>query len=375
MKNKCVRLLTAAVVLLMVVMVLSLSGCGKKNDVENGTADGTEQTDTATDTDTAENTADMPDDADEAASKNSDSSDPEAPSFSALQYVDFTFSSGAGAWATQLNIRPDGSFSGEYWDMDMGSSGDGYPNGTQYGNTFTGTFTDLKKVNDYTWSMKLSEINYTYEIGKEEILDQILYSYTEAYGLVGADEVDIYLPGAPVSELPEEFLQWVSMNYYDQEELKNGGLPFYGLYNVKDQDGFSGYDFIDTAVEYVENAAKADQEIVRSLQEDPSLTQADMNVKSKERYDNWDAALNLVWYQLKMKSVLKDEDMEQLLTEQREWIKEKEEAAQKAGEGSEGGSIWACLVNDKAAELTKERTYVLLNILLEAAGREPVTAQ
>ena len=54
MKNKCARLLTAAVVLLMVVMVLSLSGCGKKNDVENGTVDGTEQTDTATDTEAAE---------------------------------------------------------------------------------------------------------------------------------------------------------------------------------------------------------------------------------------------------------------------------------------------------------------------------------
>ena len=144
---------------------------------------------------------------------------------------------------------------------------------------------------------------------------------------------------------------------------------------MKGAEGFSGYDFIDTAVEYVENAAKAEQEIVRSLQEDPSLTQMDMNIKSKENYDNWDAALNLVWYQLKVKGVLKGEDMEQLLTEQREWIKEKEEAAQKAGEGSEGGSIWACLVNDKAAELTKERTYVLLNILLETAGREPVTAQ
>ena len=374
MKNKCARLLTAAVVLLMVVMVLSLSGCGKKNDVENGTVDGTEQTDTATDTDGAENTADTPDDADKAASENSDSSDPEAPSFAALQYVDFTFSSGAGAWATQLNIRPDGSFSGEYWDMDMGSSGDGYPNGTQYGNTFTGKFTDLQKVNDYTWSMKLDKINYTYEIGKEEILDQILYSYTEAYGLDGADEVDIYLPGAPVDQLPEEFLQWACSNY-DRFEAEKNGLPCYGLYNVEGAEGFSGYDFIDTAVEYVENAAKADQEIVRSLQEDPSLTQGDMNVKSKERYDNWDAALNLVWYQLKMRGVLKDEDMEQLLTEQREWIKEKEEAAQKAGEGSEGGSIWACLVNDKAAELTKERTYVLLNILLEAAGRETVTME
>lgn len=374
MKNKCAGLLTAAVVLLMVVMVLSLSGCGKKNDVENGTVDGTEQTDTATDTDAAENTADTPDDADIAASENSDSSAPEAPSFAALQYVDFTFSSGAGAWATQLNIRPDGSFSGEYWDMDMGSSGDGYPNGTQYGNTFTGKFTDLQKVNDYTWAMKLDEINYTYEIGKEEILDQILYSYTKAYGLDGADEVDIYLPGAPVSELPEEFLQWACSNY-DRFEAEENGLPCYGLYNVEGAEGFSGYDFIDTAVEYVENAAKADQEIVRFLQEDPSLTQMDMNVKSKERYDNWDAALNLVWYQLKMKGVLKDEDMEQLLTEQREWIKEKEEAAQKAGEGSEGGSIWACLVNDKAAELTKERTYVLLNILLKAAGRETVTME
>ena len=374
MKNKCARLLTAAVVLLMVVMVLSLSGCGKKNDVENGTVDGTEQTDTATDTDAAENTADTPDDADKAASENSDSSDPEAPSFAALQYVDFTFSSGAGAWATQLNIRQDGSFSGEYWDMDMGSSGEGYPNGTQYGNTFTGKFTDLQKVNAYTWAMKLDEINYTYEIGEEEILDQILYSYTEAYGLDGADEVDIYLLGAPVSELPEEFLQWACSNY-DRLEAEENGLPCYGLYNVEGAEGFSGYDFIDTAVEYVENAAKADQEIVRSLQEDSSLTQMDKNVKSKERYDNWDAALNQVWYQLKVKGVLKDEDMEQLLTEQREWIKEKEEAAQKAGEGSEGGSIWACLVNDKAAELTKERTYVLLNILLEAAGREPVTAQ
>ena len=220
MKNKCARLLTAAVVLLMVVMVLSLSGCGKKNDVENGTG----QTDTTTDTDAAENTADTPDDADKAASKNSDSSASAEFSFADLQYVDFTFSSGAGAWATQLNIRPDGSFSGEYWDMDMGSTGDGYPNGTQYGNTFTGTFTDLKKVNDYTYSMKLDKINYTYEIGKEEILDQILYSYTEAYGLDGADEVDIYLPGAPVAELPEEFLQWACSNY-DRLEAEENGLP------------------------------------------------------------------------------------------------------------------------------------------------------
>ena len=369
MKNKCARLLTAAVVLLMVVMVLSLSGCGKKNDVENGT----EQTDTATDTDAAENTADTPDDADKAASENSDSSDPEAPSFAALQYVDFTFSSGAGAWETRLNIRPDGSFSGEYWDMDMGSTGDGYPNGTQYGNTFTGTFTDLKKVNDYTWSMKLGEINYTYEIGKEEILDQILYSYTEAYGLDGANEVDIYLPGAPVDELPEEFLQWACSNY-DRLEAEENGLPCYGLYNVEGAEGFSGYDSVDTAKTYVENTEKAAKELEDSLQND-SLSQGDMNEKSQELYEDWDDALNHIWYELKVKGVLTEDAMAKLLDEQRAWIKDKEAAVQEAGKEAEGGSLQPLLENTEAAKWTRERTYKLLNILLETAGRETVTAQ
>ena len=194
MKKKRIKLLAG---LLTAAMALSLGGCGKKS----GSANGTERTEAETKTETND-TANVSDSVDEAASTDSDSNASAELSFADLQYVDFTFSSGAGAWSTQLNIHADGSFSGEYWDMDMGSTGDGYPNGTQYGNTFTGTFTDLKKVNDYTWSMKLDKINYTYEIGKEEILDQMLYSYTEAYGLDGADEIQIYLPGAPVDQLP-----------------------------------------------------------------------------------------------------------------------------------------------------------------------------
>ena len=281
---------------------------------------------------------------------------------------------GAGAWATQLNIRPDGSFSGEYWDMDMGSTGDGYPNGTQYGNTFTGTFTDLKKVNDYTWSMKLDKINYAYEIGKEEILDQILYSYTEAYGLDGADEVDIYLPGAPVDQLPEEFLQWACSNY-DRFEAEENGLPCYGLYNVEGAEGFSGYDSVDTAKTYVENTEKAAKELEDSLQNDSSLSQGDMNEKSQELYEDWDDALNHIWYELKVKGVLTEDAMAKLLDEQRAWIKDKEAAVQEAGKEAEGGSLQPLLENTEAAKWTRERTYVLLNILLEVAGRETVTME
>lgn len=254
--------------------------------------------------------------------------------------MDFTFSSGAGAWETRLNIQADGSFSGEYWDMDMGSTGEGHPNGTQYGNTFTGTFTDLKKVNDYTWSMKLDKINYAYEIGKEEILDQILYSYTEAYGLDGADEVDIYLPGAPVDQLPEEFLQWACSNY-DRFEAEENGLPCYGLYNVEGAEGFSGYDSVDTAKTYVENTEKAAKELEDSLQND-SLSQGDMNEKSQELYEDWDDALNHIWYELKVKGVLTEDAMAKLLDEQRAWIKDKEAAVQEAGKEAEGGSLQPC---------------------------------
>ena len=50
---------------------------------------------------------------------------------------DFTFMSGAGGWSTVLTIHPDGSFSGNYFDSDMGDSGDGY-DATQYVSTFHG---------------------------------------------------------------------------------------------------------------------------------------------------------------------------------------------------------------------------------------------
>ena len=365
MKKKNVRFLAG---LLTAAMVLSMGGCGKKSDTESGT----EQTEAETKTE-KNDTANASDSADEAASTATGSNASADFSFADLQYVDFTFSSGAGAWETRLNIQADGSFSGEYWDMDMGSTGEGHPNGTQYGNTFTGTFTDLKKVNDYTWSMKLDKINYAYEIGKEEILDQILYSYTEAYGLDGADEVDIYVPGAPVDHLPEEFLQWACSNY-DRFEAEENGLPCYGLYNVEGAEGFSGYDSVDTAKTYVENTEKAAKELEDSLQND-SLSQGDMNEKSQELYEDWDDALNQIWYHLKDKGVLGEDAMAKLLEEQRAWIKDKEAAVQEAGKEAEGGSLQPLLENTEAAKWTRERTYKLLNILLETAGRETVTME
>ena len=54
------------------------------------------------------------------------------------QNLCFWFSSGAGAWRTELLLSPDGTFSGEFSDSDMGVTGPGYEEyGTLYYSVFT----------------------------------------------------------------------------------------------------------------------------------------------------------------------------------------------------------------------------------------------
>ena len=146
----------------------------------------------------------------------------------------FSFTSGVGAWSTVLQIYSDGSFSGNFHDSDMGVIGDGYPGGTKYYCDFSGEFGELDKINDYTYSMRMMSIEYEDEPDTEEIIDLTLYKFTTAYGLDEADEVIIYTPDAPISELPEGFLSWTSRLIKPSGET----LGYYGLYNVNEEEGF-----------------------------------------------------------------------------------------------------------------------------------------
>ncbi|NLK97672.1 MAG: hypothetical protein GX272_06285 [Epulopiscium sp.] len=164
--------------------------------------------------------------------------------FSELSKYQFVFSSGAGAWQTMLNINEDGTFNGYYSDSDMGDIGEDHPNGVNYSSTFEGKFTTPKKVNDYTYSISIESMKLEKEAGTEEIIDGIKYIYTEPYGLDGAKEIYIYTPQAPIKELPEGFRSWVG--YMDLSDLKDEYLPFYGLYNVETESGFSSYEIDQT---------------------------------------------------------------------------------------------------------------------------------
>lgn len=297
--------------------------------------------------------------------------------FSKVANLEFMFASGAGGWNTVLTIDEDGSFKGMYHDSDMGDVGDGYSDGTVYFSEFSGKFIDVTKKNDYTYAMKITDMKTENAAGTEEIRDDVRIIYADPYGLEKSEEILLYLPGAPLKELPDAFLQWVG--YMNPDELEETELSFYGLYNVAEEEGFSSYEvnqieyfpeFDPETISDNSNVSDIDQELkdiearAQTLEDslaNDDLTQMEYNMKTGELYQLWDDELNIVWGYLK--DTLSSTDMDKLRIEQRAWIKDRDAAIDAAGAEYEGGSIQPMIKNQKGAELTKTRVYELADIL------------
>lgn len=280
--------------------------------------------------------------------------------FADLKGWEFFFSSGAGAWYTALYINEDGTFSGQFQDSDMGDTGEDYPDGTVYYSEFSGKFTEPEKIDDMTYRLRIESIEYPLGEG-DEIIDGIHYYYATAYGLDGAEELLLYLPGTRLADLPEEYRGWVG--YYNLDNTKETTLPYYGLYNVTEQEGFSSSNYeaqsmSEQAADEIAAAEERAGELEDLLQ--AAQTQADMNEISGQIYSEWDNTLNTVWAMLK--ETLDAEAMETLTAEERAWIAEKEQSVKKAGEES-GGTMQPLAQNTRAAEMTKERVYELAKYL------------
>lgn len=160
----------------------------------------------------------------------------EAPTFEALSELNWTFMSGAGGWSTDMQIAPDGSFTGNYHDSEMGETGDDYPDGTLYGCTFHGQFTLGEQVNEYTWKVHVDALELDEGQVPEAIEDGVRYVTIDPYGLVEGHDMLLYLPGTPTDALPEEFLFWAHLIGDEIPEA----LPYYGLYDETDDMGFIG---------------------------------------------------------------------------------------------------------------------------------------
>lgn len=282
--------------------------------------------------------------------------------FADVEGREFYFSSGSGGWYEVLYIHGDGTFNGHFQDSDMGVTGDGYPNGTLYYSEYTGTFTEPRQLDDTTWTFQIDSIQYANQSGTEEVKDGTCYVYTDSYGLGEAKELKLYLPGADIAGLPEEYRKWVG--YYDPEKLEETKLPFYGLYNVNNQTGFSSYTYeqqnaYSQAWDRIKKAEEQEAKLQTKLQN--AQTQLEMNRISGDIYGVWDDALNGVWKILKEN--LDQAVMESLTKDERAWITTKEKAVETAAAGVSGGSMEAMIRNMEAAKLTRDRVYVLVKYL------------
>ena len=92
----------------------------------------------------------------------------------------------------------------------MGAIGEDYPNGTVYLCHFSGRFLNIEKVDEYSYSMTLSELNCDDEGGEEWIEDGICYVPAAPYGMEDGETFVLYLPDTPTDGLDEDFLKLVA---------------------------------------------------------------------------------------------------------------------------------------------------------------------
>ena len=175
----------------------------------------------------------------------------EYPVFADMEDIVFGFMSGVGAWETTLKVSPDGSFAGEFFDVNMGETGEGFPGGTMYECSFTGRFAPPVQKNDLTWTTEVAELSYeTEKDGSDQYIDkeEMLHIMTSPYGLSKGDSIEILLPGTPYGELTEDFLSWMTWR------MKEGSdLPETALYNTSQKlvfypDHYASGDINETAV-------------------------------------------------------------------------------------------------------------------------------
>ena len=281
-------------------------------------------------------------------------------SFEAFKTINFSFSSGAGAWGTGLEINQDGSFSGSYHDMDMGVTGDLHPNGTRYECRFTGSFSKPEKVNEYTYQMHIESMEYEREVGTDEILDGVFVSYTDAFGLEGTEDFYIYLPGTPLNELPED-LRWWLVNL-PEENVESAVLEYYVIHNKDQNFGFVGSDIIEShysMLEWSEEYVLAMEDEIKNT----PFTEEELVQKAVQIYETWDMLLNDQWSILKR--IYSPEEFQKLTEEQRGWIADKEAMIQRAQADIESGIMEPQVVHLQAAEMTKQRVYEFLQYIKE----------
>ena len=163
----------------------------------------------------------------------------EAPTLEELEGLDWSFSSGAGAWSTDLRIAADGSFSGAFHDSEMGEAAEEYPDGTIYYCAFSGQLSLAGQADDGAWRVHIDSLTPDEPEGQESIDEGVRFVSTKPYGLSESDDMLLYRPGTPLDVLTEDMLIWT--HAYDLEDMPEA-LESWFMYSEANDSGFVGFD-------------------------------------------------------------------------------------------------------------------------------------
>ena len=164
--------------------------------------------------------------------------------FALLDGIEMTLCSGAGAWSTEMQIKPDGSFSGTYHDSEMGDLADNYPNGSIYISDFTGKFSIVEQISSTIWKVRVDEVKQEGKAGEETIEDGVRYVTCEPYGVTAGDEMMLYQPGTSLDGFTDSMKFWAHV--FDAEQQNLTELKDWFLYSSKNDAGFVGVSAGDT---------------------------------------------------------------------------------------------------------------------------------
>ena len=157
--------------------------------------------------------------------------------------LQMTFNSGAGAWATVLELRPDGSFTGDYHDSDLT---------VVSVCQFHGTFRDFVQLTDSSWLLTLDELVLDTErpVGEEWDREGYHYISSTPYGFTNEEgntlssgaQFILYTPEAtghtPGTELYGAYDFWTWWPERHTLHSASDTLRCYGLYNLEGGTGF-----------------------------------------------------------------------------------------------------------------------------------------
>ncbi len=147
----------------------------------------------------------------------------------------------------RIRLANDGTFNGIFEVWDWGDCGQGYSKGTSYVSGSSGKFSDVERVNDYTYRMVVDQAEKTLPADGTYLADDARYIVeSETVMDIGA-EFYLYLPGMPLSELPQDLIDSVNLNA--QHTMDEITPNTYILYSPRPESNIGGLVFISTVTE------------------------------------------------------------------------------------------------------------------------------